>query len=160
VSHFIAGFLDLAVSLRAADFLHMSFWRAAGGGPLQRAAGRCSLPRMKGARLAGGCVLLIAATCLEAHAHLERSVPADGSVLSAAPAQLVLQFSEAAQLATLAIARDGGAPRKLTALPETAQPRIVIALPALPAGDYVVSWRAVGVDGHVVPGRIHFTVNR
>jgi methionine-rich copper-binding protein CopC len=115
---------------------------------------------MRGARLASGCLLLIAATCLEAHAHLERSTPADGSVLSTAPAQLVLQFSEAARLATLSIESRGGAKQNVTPLPETAQSRIVIALPALPPGDYVVSWRAVGVDGHVVPGRIHFTVNR
>jgi methionine-rich copper-binding protein CopC len=115
---------------------------------------------MKGTRLAGGCLLLFAATWVAAHAHLERSTPADGSVLSAAPAQLVLQFSEAAQLATLSIERNGGEKQKVTTLPETAQLRIVIALPALPPGDYVVSWRVVGVDGHVVPGRIHFTVNR
>ncbi|HEV8019016.1 MAG TPA: copper resistance CopC family protein [Steroidobacteraceae bacterium] len=115
---------------------------------------------MQGARLAGGCLLLIAATWAAAHAHLERSIPADGSVLGAAPAQLVLQFSEAAQLATLTIERSGGETQKVTTLPETAQSRIVIALPALPRGDYVLSWRAVGVDGHVVPGRIHFTVNR
>jgi methionine-rich copper-binding protein CopC len=115
---------------------------------------------MKGTHLAGSCLLLIAATCVEAHAHLERSAPADGSVLSAAPAQLVLQFSEAAQLATLSIERSGGAKQDVTTLPATAQSRIVIALPALPPGDYVVSWRAVGVDGHVVPGRIHFTVHR
>ena len=115
---------------------------------------------MKSPHLAGGCLLLIAAACVEAHAHLERSTPADGSVLSAAPAQLVLQFSELAQLATLSIESSGGARQAVTALPGTAQSRIVIALPPLPPGDYVISWRAVGVDGHVVPGRIHFTVNR
>jgi methionine-rich copper-binding protein CopC len=115
---------------------------------------------MKRVRLAGGCLLLLAATGVGAHAHLERSTPADGSVLSAAPAQLVLQFSEAAQLAMLTIERSGGPKQSVTTLPETAQSRVVIALPALPPGDYVVSWRAVGADGHVVPGRIHFTVNR
>jgi methionine-rich copper-binding protein CopC len=115
---------------------------------------------MKGARLPGGCLLLIAATCVAAHPHLERSTPADGSVLSAAPAQLVLQFSEAAQLATLSIERGGGEKQTVTTLPETAQSRIVIALPALSPGGYVVSWRVVGVDGHVVPGRIQFTVNQ
>ena len=131
-----------------------------GGLPFRGRADRCSLPYMKGARFAGGCVLLIAASCLEAHAHLERSTPADGSVLSAAPAQLVLQFSEAAQLATLAIETSGGAKQNVSALPERAQSRIVVPLPALLPGDYVVSWRAIGVDGHVVPGRIHFTVSR
>jgi methionine-rich copper-binding protein CopC len=70
-----------------------------------------------------------------------------------------LSVSEAAQLTALAIARAGGAKQKLTA-PAAAQARIRVPLPALAAGDYVVSWRALGADGHLVPGQIHFTITR
>jgi methionine-rich copper-binding protein CopC len=87
------------------------------------------------------------------------SSPADGSQVTAAPTELVLSFSEAAQLTALAIARAGGATQKLTA-PAASQARIRVPLPALAAGDYVVSWRALGADGHLVPGQIRFTITR
>jgi copper transport protein len=107
------------------------------------------------------CVLLACAgTAALAHAHLEKASPADGSVISAAPQNLVLQFSERAQLAALWIAADGGSRRKLTPLPQQPEQRIVVALPNLAPGTYVVSWRAVAADGHVVPGQIRFTLTR
>ena len=80
-------------------------------------------------------------------------------MLSAAPTQLVLHFSEAARLTALAVARAGEPARKL-ALPAYAAAQIVVPLPPLAPGEYVVSWRAVAADGHVVPGQIHFTLNR
>jgi methionine-rich copper-binding protein CopC len=107
------------------------------------------------------CVLLgSAGTAALAHAHLEKANPADGSVITAAPQSLVLEFSERAQLAALWIATDGGSRRKLTPLPQQSQQRIVVSLPNLAPGSYVVSWRVVGADGHVVPGQIRFTLTR
>jgi methionine-rich copper-binding protein CopC len=97
---------------------------------------------------------------LLAHAHLQQSEPADGSRLERAPAQLVLSFSEPARLVLLTIARDGGAPQKLSSLPDAAQKRIVVSLPTLTAGDYVMAWRVIGTDGHVVPGGLHFTLTQ
>src|SRR4051794_30679993 len=38
------------------------------------------------------------ATAAQAHAHLEKSMPADGSTLGNAPSELMLHFSEAARL--------------------------------------------------------------
>lgn len=101
-------------------------------------------------------------TCAAAfgHAHLEKSVPADGSVVSRAPTQLVLQFSEPAQLTALAIEKEHGAKQKLPPPADKPQAEIVVPLPALAPGRYVVSWRAVAADGHVVPGQVHFTLNQ
>lgn len=113
---------------------------------------------MKGTRLAVVLVLLLAGAAAHAHAHLQRAVPADGSVLQAAPEKLVLAFSEDARLTALSIARDGGAPQKVTPLPAAAAREISVALPPLTPGEYVVTWRALSADGHVVPGRLHFTL--
>ena len=33
-----------------------------------------------------------------------------------------------------------------------------VDLPALPAGDYTLSWRAVAQDGHIMKGEISFTL--
>jgi methionine-rich copper-binding protein CopC len=118
----------------------------------------CSLApvRLKNHCLGG----LLGVLCgpLFAHAHLQQAAPADGSHLQQAPAQLVLSFSEPARLVVLTIARHDGAPQKLTSLPATPQQRITVPLPALSAGDYVIAWRVVGTDGHVVPGGLHFTL--
>jgi copper transport protein len=115
---------------------------------------------MKLARLIGGPLLLLASGAALAHAHLEKASPADGSVITRAPQSLVLDFSESAQLSALWIAKDGGARQKVAPLPQQPQQRIVVALPALLPGNYVVSWRVVGADGHVVPGQIRFTLSR
>jgi methionine-rich copper-binding protein CopC len=115
---------------------------------------------MKGASVFLGGVWLVAALSAQAHAHLQQVTPADGSVLEAAPAQLVLRFSEAAQLTSLTIVKDGGAQQKVTPLPQKPQAQIVVALPPLAAGHYVLSWRVLSADGHVMPGQVHFTLGR
>ncbi len=96
----------------------------------------------------------------EAHAHLQASTPGDGSILARPPLVVVLQFSEGARLTALSIERSGGPTQKLTPLPQEPQTTITVALPKLPPGDYVVSWRVLGRDGHVVPGRIRFTLRQ
>lgn len=95
---------------------------------------------------------------LQAHAHLEEASPAQGSILHAAPQQLVLRFSEPARLTTLTLEREGAARQKIAPLPTESQARIVVPLPALAAGHYRLSWRALSADGHVVPGELHFTL--
>jgi len=114
---------------------------------------------MKLARGLAGFLLWGAALCAYAHAHLEQATPADGSVLSAPPAQLVLRFSEAARLTAFSI--QGASTRQnVTALPEQPQTTIVVPLPPLAPGHYVLSFRVVGADGHVVPGQVRFTLSR
>ena len=103
---------------------------------------------------------VLVSTAALAHAHLEKASPADGSIIGSAPQSVVLEFSEPARLATLSITRDGGSSRKLAPLPQQPQQRITVSLPDLLPGTYVVSWRAVGADGHVVPGQIRFTFRR
>jgi methionine-rich copper-binding protein CopC len=115
-----------------------------------------SLPDMKKLLLA---VTLAAGVNLAlAHAHLLSSVPADASTLSAPPGSLVLNFSEAATLTAATIQKAGAAARKLVPLPSRAAVQVSFALPALAPGQYVVSWRALSADGHIMPGSIHFTI--
>jgi methionine-rich copper-binding protein CopC len=118
---------------------------------------------MRPVRSLGGWLLVVWAagtTCAQAHAHLQASIPRDGSTLGTTPAALVLQFSEAARLTALWIEKSGAEKRKLTPLPAEPHSRIAVPLPKLAPGDYVVSWRVLGSDGHVVPGKIRFTLSR
>jgi methionine-rich copper-binding protein CopC len=114
---------------------------------------------MKSARLPLAVLLLAGATRALAHAHLEAAIPAADSTVHVAPHELVLRFSEAATLTALALAKDGGAPRKITPLPPGAQARIAVALPALAPGHYQITFRVLSADGHVVAGQTHFTLS-
>ena len=114
---------------------------------------------MRSRHLGVGLLLILGAagTLAQAHAHLRSATPADGSTVHAAPASLVLEFSEAARLTALWIQKQGGDKKKL-APPQESQSRITVTLPPLGPGDYVVSWRVQGSDGHVVPGQLRFTL--
>ncbi len=108
------------------------------------------------------CTLLLSfatAVAQARHAHLKQATPADGSILSAAPSAVVLRFSEAARLTAAWIQRAGGTRQKLHSLPENPAPEINVALPPLMPGTYVLSWRVVGDDGHILPGQLHFTLS-
>ncbi|HYL02724.1 MAG TPA: copper resistance CopC family protein [Steroidobacteraceae bacterium] len=110
-------------------------------------------------RVAWFCVLaLLLGGAAQAHAHLERSVPADGSVLHAAPAQLVLAFSEPGRLTALWIEDAAGKRRKVEVLPEVSARELTVTLPLLAPGRYAIGWRVLSADGHVMPGRIRFTI--
>jgi len=93
-----------------------------------------------------------------AHARLLKAVPADGSVVTVAPKQFVLTFGEPARLTVLSLRKDPEAAKKLGPLPTSPAAEISVPVPPLAPGKYVLSWRAVGDDGHVVPGQISFTV--
>jgi methionine-rich copper-binding protein CopC len=101
-------------------------------------------------------LFLVVATA-HAHAHLTAAVPAEGSA-GKAPEHIVLTFSESARITAMSLQREGEEPRKLAPLPAEMAARITIPLPKLLPGKYTLNWRAVGDDGHVVPGTLHFTV--
>jgi methionine-rich copper-binding protein CopC len=102
-------------------------------------------------------LLLVFSSSACAHAHLKVSSPAAGSRLRVAPAVLSLEFSEAAQLTALSIEKTGAQPVKLSA-PQSPQTHISVPLPTLTPGTYVVRFRALGSDGHLVPGEFTFSL--
>jgi methionine-rich copper-binding protein CopC len=110
-------------------------------------------------RVALAWLLLWGSSGALAHAHLQGSSPVDGSHLSAAPAVLVLSFSESARLTALSLESPDGKRTQLVA-PAEPQARISVPLPSLTPGTYVVYWRALAADGHLVPGQIRFTISR
>ncbi len=102
--------------------------------------------------------LLVAMTVAEAHAHLRSAVPADGSSVATPPSRVVLRFSEAARLTAAWIARNAAPREPLRPLPDRAARELALSLPTLAPGRYVVSWRALSADGHIMPGEVRFTV--
>ena len=113
---------------------------------------------MKILSLLSGVALIVFGVTANAHAHLQKSSPADHSTISTSPPNLVLNFSEAARLTALSIQKGDAPKQDLRPLPTTAAQQVSIPLPALTPGAYTVSWRVVSDDGHVMGGSLHFTL--
>ncbi|MGH8239609.1 MAG: copper resistance CopC family protein, partial [Steroidobacteraceae bacterium] len=95
----------------------------------------------------------------QAHTHLESAMPADNSVLTSAPSQIMLHFSEPTRLTALTVQKDGEKEHKhIDALPKDASDALAIPVAPLAPGKYLVNWRVVGDDNHVMSGALHFTI--
>lgn len=93
-----------------------------------------------------------------AHTHLKFAVPADGSTVESAPKQFVLAFTEPSRITMLSIQKEGAAEQKIAALPAAAVAEAKIPAPKLEDGRYVLNYRVVGADGHVMSGKVNFTI--
>lgn len=120
---------------------------------------------MKLVRLSAAIVtiLLTVATVgpVFAHAMLEASEPVEGAVLSAAPRQVMVRFSEPSRITALRVINEagqevGGLRREASRATPTSATATVTS-PLAPGG-YRVEWRAMGSDGHVMSGTVHFSV--
>ncbi len=109
--------------------------------------------------LLSGIAMITFAVTAHANAHLLKSSPADNSVITTAPPNLVLNFSEAAQLAALSIQKGSDPQQKLTPPRADAAAQISVPLPPLTPGLYTVSWRVLSADGHVMSGALRFTLS-
>jgi len=103
--------------------------------------------------------LLAASALVQAHTHLKDAQPAEGSVLNAAPANIVLKFSEAARVTALSLQKEGGSEQKLAPLPTAPSDEVSVPAGKLAPGKYVVNWRVVGDDNHIMSGKLHFTID-
>ena len=113
---------------------------------------------MKIARIACASALIACSALAFAHTHLVKAVPADGSTVKVSPPKFILTFAEPAKLTVLSLRKDAEPVKKIGPLPTTPSAEIAIPAPQLVAGKYVLSWRAVSDDGHVMPGKLTFTV--
>lgn len=107
-------------------------------------------------------VAAIAAPAALAHTRLESSQPAVDSVVSPAPTQVRLQFSDPLELpfSKVRLVDDKGAAVDAAKIAvDPANPRALIATtPGLHAGAWRVQWSTVTRDGHKVKGEFGFRV--
>ena len=109
-------------------------------------------------RLAG-CLILGMFGVAHAHAHLLQATPADGSVLTQAPATFTFKFDEAATLTALTLQKAGEAEQKLPIPESKAATQISVAAPTLGPGSYTLTYRVLSDDHHIVSGHIQFKVS-
>ena len=115
---------------------------------------------MKNRVLILSAALLALSGVAQAHTHLEKSMPAENSVVATAPSQLAMHFSEATRLTAVSVQKDGDKESMhVSALPAQASEDVSVPLELLGPGKYTVNWRALGDDNHVMSGTLHFTVS-
>ncbi|MFJ5230116.1 FixH family protein [Kitasatospora sp. NPDC088391] len=108
-------------------------------------------------------LVLGGATAASAHATLEGTDPAQGSVVATAPAAVTLTFSEGVSLAADSVrvldpqgnAVDDGRPEHVDGRSSTAR---VALRQGIANGTYTVAWRAVSEDSHPIGGAFTFSV--
>lgn len=111
-------------------------------------------------------VTFLASQPITAHAHsaLQSSIPSSGEVIDVLPSVISITFNEdlisieGKQVNALTLQSADGS------LYELSEPTIsgailsaLVAVGQYPAGDYVLSYRAVSADGHSITGEIAFT---
>jgi methionine-rich copper-binding protein CopC len=97
-----------------------------------------------------------------AHAFLDHAVPAVGSMVSVAPAEIRLFFSEAVEPSFSGIeltTADGTAITTGAATVDARDPmQLVLKVPPLLPGPYRVRWHVVSVDTHRTEGDFTFEI--
>jgi copper transport protein len=106
--------------------------------------------------------LLTLALPASAHAVLESTTPAAGSVLDQPPKQVTLTFGESVEISLGSIRLFDGAGKEIAIGPPThpggTGSLVASDLPTLGNGSYVVAWRVVSADSHPVDGAFTFQV--
>ena len=109
-------------------------------------------------------VILATAICFAlslpaySHTQLSESVPANEAALDQAPEEISLTFSAAVRLTAVTIEFDSES-HSLDVDSKEPATDFSVGLPELVPGEYVVQWRALSEDTHVISGEIRFTIS-
>ncbi len=94
-----------------------------------------------------------------AHASLKSSSINDGDILETVPNEITLEYTAVVGLAALTLQTgEGEAVDWDYRPPRRMQAAFTAPLPALDEGSYLLSWRAMAGDGHVMTGQIAFSL--
>ena len=120
-------------------------------------------------------ILILLPLQLNAHSPLEFSIPKNGALIDNAPNELVLSFKSPAKLIKVKVAEKQSTEKSsfLKKFLGTKQNNEyilhkniskelnlshILTLPELPPGKFIITWRAMGEDGHVLKGNISFEI--
>jgi len=120
-------------------------------------------------------ILLLMPITANSHSPLISSFPQDGEKFHEAPTEIVMVFKSPAKLIKVNLTKlsveksesllgglfvtDGGEQVLLNSDSlMKIKVRHVIPLTQLSKGDYSLAWRAMGEDGHVIKGELHFKI--
>jgi copper resistance protein C len=108
--------------------------------------------------------ILLAPAPLLAHAYLVKSIPAQRAVLFRAPEKIQLWFNERLEprYSSLTVNTAEGKPVEIgkTEVSAADPKQLAVSIKPLPAGRYLIKYRVLSVDGHVVQEQFPFTVKQ
>ncbi len=108
--------------------------------------------------IAAMAATLFAAPAL-AHTAIQTANIENGATLTEAPPAFEFSFGSAVGLAALELETAAGKAVEMSFdLPRDMQKDFFVALPPLLKNVYVLKWRAVAKDGHVMKGEVSFTI--
>lgn len=104
------------------------------------------------------CLLFSISTLSHAHSVVTKSQPENGAHLSVAPERIEVSFSKPTRVIKASITHNEIDQDKLVL--STKEPTKLISFTPAPkdVGKYVVEWRALSKDGHVLKGRLEFSI--
>jgi methionine-rich copper-binding protein CopC len=109
-------------------------------------------------------VLLLAPSTVSAHAYLVKSVPAQRAALFRAPAKIQLWFNERLESRyssfTLSDATGKTVDIGKAEVSSDDPKQLSASIKSLPAGRYLIKYRVLSVDGHVVQDQFPFTIRQ
>ena len=109
-------------------------------------------------------ISLLGPSSLWAHAYLVKSVPAQRATLYRAPATIQLWFNERLEprySSFTVSAADGKVIEAVKSEVDSQDAKLIsAALRPLPPGRYLVKFRVLSVDGHVVQDQFPFTIKQ
>ena len=109
-----------------------------------------------------GLAIFLGVAPASAHNSFDSSNPVNGSTLDVVPTTWLLVFKKEVPLASATAELVGSDGVRIALAPPTygaTTNAIVFSLPPNLTGVNTARWRLVGVDGHVITGRVAFTVN-
>ena len=112
---------------------------------------------------------------LNAHSPLEFSEPKNGAILKSFPKNLLLSFKAPAKLIRVSLnERDSikndslfkslfSSKKKMgnilnNDISQDFREKFVLTLPPLSTGHFIISWRAMSEDGHIIKGDFSFSI--
>ena len=94
-----------------------------------------------------------------AHTDLETSLPTDGAVLTQAPTEFELSFTEEVRLLSAVLVDADGEETRLQPPRGGAAAHFVMEAPQMTTGDHSLEWTALGSDGHTLTGTLSFRIH-
>jgi methionine-rich copper-binding protein CopC len=118
-------------------------------------------PVLTAALLGAAALFGLAASPAAAHSELVSSTPEDGAVLSSAPGQVLLEFTEDVQATGSAVVVTDTSGQRIDDESSFAVSGTTVKTTVddtVSSGTYLVAYRVVSVDGHVVDGTLSYLV--
>ena len=110
--------------------------------------------------LCAGAIAIWATTAV-AHSPLDGTTPANGSIVSEMPVEVLMDFKGDIRLTRVTLAHAGSPALNIDlGAQKTFTQEFILPMQDMGPGTYVVEWRGLGADGHALNGKFGFTVKR